>query len=666
MKRLSVLIPIILCSALQVIFYCNASEDTNDQPSLFFDFKELDTEDSDTENIKDKSEKPKATPEKALSEDEQTTMVNQLESLTNELRSFTNKAATIPDIDNRIRNWISNNDLKTGTINNWNDLYSKIEVLQTMLHKLHTHDRTGTGYRYLKYLAANPELYNKLITLKEKFTSINATLHVDTNFGLVKLTPESKDALKQITGTIVQAIADDNLIVSIADLLKKFDPEAAKIVAEEKKLATRALLQKGRGEIKTLESIGSEPGSSFGLLGGGSLDLFGLGNSPYSFSSFGTETPKQTPTTTSGGTPSSSSKGGGSATNKFSDNSAKSKDKDKSDEQKKKEERARTQEAAKTANTYKSDEISEKPTQRSREKGVKSPSDDSPDGLIKQIDEALHEARNLTFSSENIPAPMQVLSPLVTLDNFAKDKPISYEVIAIAIPKFFTSLIKINDLVKKLSEKVSKRNNLKRNAQQKLKSEWNFRNKDEETQQSAGFTQWLERITDIFKQINANPTLISTEQKEAYFWNREPDNTVKPVADTTPSAIPGDSTMKELFDKNLSIIEEKINDASAAHKEIYDEVKTQITQDSIRRWLEYREILVDGKPSEAVTLLLKDPTNPYILALQQARELTSLELIKNMRFASLYNVALALQQTKTIIEAFISGKPINKATLPNF
>lgn len=567
-----------------------------------------------------------------------------------------------------VKRRIEKKKISLGRIVSWQDLQREIQLMQTLLYKLYALDPFTKKYRYLNYLLNNEALYEKLKELDKALVAYDKEFVVDTYFGLVQLSDASKEALEQLLTRLGTAISQNQLILSLANIIKQFDPEAKKIAEQEKKAIQQAIAKKHRPTFVPLESVGGEPTGS--LFGGGSLDMFGFGgfgpsfgSSPYSTSN---KQPEASGTSSSG---SGNKSGSGSSTGGASKDTDKNKDKDKDKEkdkgkekekkeeqEKKKEERARTQEALKKSEDKGPSTETKKTTSKDSKSKI-SPVDNSPNGLIQQIDDLLHEARNLMFPSDKISEKTQVLSPLITINSFAADKPISFELITVNIPKFYQACKKINDLVKQLTTQLAKNPNLRANAEQKLKAEWEFRTKDQETGDSAGFTQWLEHFAIIVKELSANPNSIGKEQAVAFFWNREADNTVQPPVTTTPPQLPDAKELKAIFDDKLAKLEKTVKTTSKEQAQAYNAVKQQIDPNNIRSWLEFRTILINGIPSKEFELLKKDAKNPFAAIVSQAREQASIEIIKKIRYASLYNIAIGLLETKAAIETFIFGKP---------
>lgn len=651
---------IIMLALLSVSWSSTRSADNGTpEQTFFFDFNSLPTgnpESTDGNLEPENSLEPSAQKiEQTFSTQELTQAADQIKSLTQNIASFITKATAIPDIDNRVKKLHDTKEITLGRIKDWQELKTEIDLLQALLHKLQTIDAVTKNFRYLKYLLADPALLEKLKTFNQKILSLNANFSIDSYFGLIKMSNSSKKALRNLLSAFGVAITQDQLVVTIANALKQFDPEAKKILAQEQKAIARALTQKGRGSKVTLQSVGSESGPSFPF-GGGSLDMFGFGPSPFGSTDNPFSFSSTQPTTSTPSTSPQPNKPGSTAPSDHSKYGSKEKDKEKKEEeQKKKEERAQDQEAIKSAEKTKSPSITKGisiPETTAKTK----PADESPNTLIQQIEDTLHEARNLMFPSDKVPEETQVLSPLITSANFAAGKPISYEVITLNIPKFYHACQTINELIQKLTAQLAENPNLKTNAQQKLKAEWEFRNKDHVSGQTAGFTQLLEQYAQIFKEIAANQNILGNEQQEAYFWNREPDNNVTPPTAATSTAIPDPAEMKKIFDTQLETLEKSITAFSEPQQEAYNLVKSQITENNIRTWLEQRTILVDGKASPEFEALQKDTTNPFFPLLQQARKQASIQIIKSIRYASLYNIGFGLEETKKNIEGFIYGK----------
>ena len=84
-------------------------------------------------------------------------------------------------------------------------------------------------------------MYEKLKELDKALIAYDKEFVVDTYFGLVQLSDASKEALEKLLTKLGTAISENQLILSLANVIKQFDPEAKKIAEQEKKAIQQAM-----------------------------------------------------------------------------------------------------------------------------------------------------------------------------------------------------------------------------------------------------------------------------------------------------------------------------------------------------------------------------------------------------------------------------------------
>jgi hypothetical protein len=591
---------------------------------------------------------------------EVTQIITSINGILNHLSSFIAKVNSLPEIDKQIAIWISSKEIPKDSIKNWSELLEQIQLLQTSLTRLKIQDPLTKEYRYIGYLIMDKKAFSALTDLQKKL-AIEDAFVPDSYFGLVKLSTKSKDALQKIISTLITVISHDKIISLLNTLMEKFEPQAQKLLAEEKKAAAQA----GAKKIihpTVLQTFGSQA-SSFGGLDYSDFAGYNSFNFPSSSSSSywpSTTTPDTTPPVEQKkSTPSSSTSKGPQFS--LPDKKDKNKEKDKKKEFEKyvrgnaeKKTYEKPSQEAKTdtqlkRNTF-TDSLPKKKIQN-----------DTLETLVTEFNSALNLAYALMFSDREQLAAINPLAENINATMFLPDKEIRYTLIAQNVPQFYTLCEKIITLLPPLSKKLSTvSSKIQNTIQQQITADWIMKNTHQETKENAGFVKWLQNYMQLIKKEHDTPTPIGNEQKEAYFWNpTPPDSPWKEPVIATPSDMKNSKELKTLFDQELERIEQTDIRIDDDDKQLYQEVKDQITDENIQAWLEQKKILIHGKPSTQYNAL---PT--YLrIALDRARENSSLAIIKEIRRVSLFDVASILMKTKTAIERF-TGKPIALAIPP--
>lgn len=166
-----------------------------------------------------------------------------IESLIKLINQCSVKINSSPEISLNIERWIRNDKIKYWKKeHSWNHLLSKIEELTEKINALQTQDPFSSEYRHLKEVIKDKNLLNALQKLEKALLTTVPNIDIPT-LGIEKMTKKSKELLQKAVTGIGEALINDNIIKNIENILIKFNPEATKIKATEKKETLRAQQQ---------------------------------------------------------------------------------------------------------------------------------------------------------------------------------------------------------------------------------------------------------------------------------------------------------------------------------------------------------------------------------------------------------------------------------------
>lgn len=185
---------------------------------------------------------PKKQEKIILTKDEEIVLLC-IESLTKLINEYNVKINSAPEIGLNIQRWI-----RTGKIQNWKkessfkDVAPEIERLAEKIMLLKSQDPVTSEYRHLKEIIKEKNILAILQKLEKSLLSTVPNIDIPT-LGIEKMNKTSKEHLQKALTAIGDVITNDNVAKKIEDLLIKFNPEAAKIKASEKKETLRAQQQ---------------------------------------------------------------------------------------------------------------------------------------------------------------------------------------------------------------------------------------------------------------------------------------------------------------------------------------------------------------------------------------------------------------------------------------
>ncbi len=185
------------------------------------------------------SEKPIEKPKVAVNRVEQAAKM--IQSLTEITDTFLSKLDVVPEIDDLVRNWIKKQQVRGWRANiAWHDIKAQIDLFNHKLKKLLTKEPGTNEYRFLPDLVQNESLYNNLAHM-ENVLKMNVPKIEIAIFGLKKLNPESKTAMKSVLNKYAEGLSDLQLIPTINTVIEKHEPIAKQMREKEDALAKKAL-----------------------------------------------------------------------------------------------------------------------------------------------------------------------------------------------------------------------------------------------------------------------------------------------------------------------------------------------------------------------------------------------------------------------------------------
>lgn len=155
-------------------------------------------------------------------------------------------------------------------------IQKEIELFVQKLYRAEDQDLTTKKYKYLLEIIADEGLYNNLIQLQTELKSLVSLINIP-EFGIQKLSDESKDTIKNILSKYAESFYLLNIPQALDALFEKYAPEEEKIrLAEE--AANKRSLDAARAPRTP---VGSTSAGSEGDMGYGGYDDYYGGYDPY-------------------------------------------------------------------------------------------------------------------------------------------------------------------------------------------------------------------------------------------------------------------------------------------------------------------------------------------------------------------------------------------------
>ncbi len=243
-----------------------------------------------------------------------------LDSIINSTEEFLRKTSIIVELPGKMNKWIAQKKLRNAPAQlSWESMQTQIEELNTLLYTLQEKDPKTGQYRHIGNLLKNEALYNNLAKLQVTLQTYVPLVTIP-DFGLEKVSKESRGAIREVLNQYLEAFNVLNVITDIKKVQQLYEGRAKELTDEEKKLADQAKKEseKTRRQSEAVRSSGTAKAGNYGAYSNPYDFDYGYGgSSPYSYSpsSFDYEAPTSsyTPSSSSSGGAGSKSKSGGKA-----------------------------------------------------------------------------------------------------------------------------------------------------------------------------------------------------------------------------------------------------------------------------------------------------------------------------------------------------------------
>ena len=183
------------------------------------------------------------TPEPTLTKKEkekQAQVISLIDTIITHTNSFIVKIASSPDLPIKIEHWGKEGTIKKWpTTLKWADFKLQLESLSQKLYRMKDIDPQTKKYKYVGDLIKDEALYNNLLQLKIQVTKYEPDIEIP-EFGLEKLSVESKQATQKITSTYTEVLYTLKVPQELKKLFEKYEPTAKKLRAEEEAAEKRA------------------------------------------------------------------------------------------------------------------------------------------------------------------------------------------------------------------------------------------------------------------------------------------------------------------------------------------------------------------------------------------------------------------------------------------
>ena len=172
---------------------------------------------------------------------------------------------------------------------NWMSLKAEIETFIQKLYRAEEQDLTTKKYKYLFELIADEALYNNLIQLRTELKNIVPTIEIP-EFGVQKLSSESKKALKNVLGKYTESFYLLDIPKALDTLFEKYAPEEEKIKAAEEAATKRAqeMSRMGRTPASRTDAGSEDMGYGYDDYYGGGYDNY-YGGGDYGYGGYGND-----------------------------------------------------------------------------------------------------------------------------------------------------------------------------------------------------------------------------------------------------------------------------------------------------------------------------------------------------------------------------------------
>jgi len=197
--------------------------------------------------------------------------------------SFIIKLEARVDLSYKLAKWGKKKQLNSWSGGfKWKELKGKIDSLRALLDKLKDRDVKTKTHKYLYDLVENEKLYTRIYNLSVDLANYEPTIRAETGKPLAKkIKKKSNKATRSLIKAFVAELfaPKDDIVQSIQDIIKKYDPKAAKLRAKQEAEKKKALEESKRPRrVSKVKVVGEQQRSDYDL-----YDDSPYGDSDYSY-----------------------------------------------------------------------------------------------------------------------------------------------------------------------------------------------------------------------------------------------------------------------------------------------------------------------------------------------------------------------------------------------
>lgn len=188
---------------------------------------------------------PVVVPEAPLDETEKALKI--INNVITNTESFLRKAQRIPELPGKIDQWVAKDKVSQWQVDlTWETLQSKINELDQKLIHLKERDPNTKKYRYIVHLLKKESAFNNLVKLRESLNESEPLIEIP-EFGLGKVSKESRAAIQKVLSSFAEAIYTLDLPEELDKIFAEFEPRAKELRDEEEGARKKALEESKKG-----------------------------------------------------------------------------------------------------------------------------------------------------------------------------------------------------------------------------------------------------------------------------------------------------------------------------------------------------------------------------------------------------------------------------------
>lgn len=199
------------------------------------------------EPVQEPVEKPKESTPKPVLSSKHEQAIDTINSIIAHTTAFIVKAATVPDLPNKVKKWERSRLLEWHAGLTWNKLKSDIEQLVSQLGVLLEKDQKTKEYYHLDELLKEESLYNNIKKIQAVVAQYEPRIEEMTPLQN-SLSKESKKSFQKMINQYIEALYTLNIVTELKQLFTKFSPKA-KISREEEEQAFKKAEIEGKKKL---------------------------------------------------------------------------------------------------------------------------------------------------------------------------------------------------------------------------------------------------------------------------------------------------------------------------------------------------------------------------------------------------------------------------------